>query len=138
MDNLNVTMLNDQFNMYYAAAKRAYEAGNGALAKRSYMLAADTLLKLAKVSSPKLKQARLERAKRLLQIADGIGAAVERKTIPAGSDDDEEQGTHLFSRDTYFLCTPKRDREYEEVFADRHDLNGRRIKATMYVRKYVD
>ena len=51
---------------------------------------------------------------------------------------DEEQGTHLFSRDTYFLCTPKRDREYEEVFADRHDLNGRRIKATMYVRKYVD
>lgn len=52
--------------------------------------------------------------------------------------DDEEQGTHLFSRDTYFLCTPKRVREYEEVFADRHDLNGRRIKATMYVRKYVD
>ena len=52
--------------------------------------------------------------------------------------DDEEQGTPLFSRDTYFLCTPKRDREYEEVFADRHDLNGRRIKATMYVRKYVD
>lgn len=52
--------------------------------------------------------------------------------------DDEEQGTHLFSRDTYFLCTPKRDREYEEVFADRHELNGRRIKATMYVRKYVD
>ena len=52
--------------------------------------------------------------------------------------DDEEQGTHLFSRDTYFLCTPKRDREYEEVFADRHELNGRRIRATMYVRKYVD
>ena len=52
--------------------------------------------------------------------------------------DDEEQGTHLFSRDTYFLCTPKRDREYEEVFADRFALNGRRIRATMYVRKYVD
>lgn len=52
--------------------------------------------------------------------------------------DDDEQGTYLFSRDTYFLCTPKRDREYEEVFADRFDLNGRRIRATMYVRKYVD
>lgn len=38
--------------------------------------------------------------------------------------DDDEQGTHLFSRDTYFLCTPKRDREYEEVFADRHERNG--------------
>ena len=24
--------------------------------------------------------------------------------------DDEEQGTDLFRRDTYFLCTPKRDR----------------------------
>ena len=38
--------------------------------------------------------------------------------------DDEEQGTHLFSRDTYFLCTPKRDREYEEVFADSGRYNA--------------
>lgn len=53
----------------------------------------------------------------------------------------EEQsflGTYLFSRDTYFLCTPKRDREFEEVFADRVDLNGSRIKTAMYLRRYVE
>ena len=41
MDDLTVSMLNDQFNMYYSAARKAYEEGNGALAKRSYMLAAE-------------------------------------------------------------------------------------------------
>lgn len=90
MDNLEATALNDKFNMYYSAARRAYESGNGALAKRSYMLAADVMLQLAQISSPKLKQARLERAKRLVEIAEGIGAAVKRKTMPAGNDEDEE------------------------------------------------
>ena len=52
--------------------------------------------------------------------------------------DDDALGTYLFSRDTYFLCTPKRDREFEEVFADRVDLNGSRIKTAMYLRRYVE
>lgn len=51
---------------------------------------------------------------------------------------DDELGTYLFSRDTYFLCTSKRDREFEELFADRADLNGKRIKTAMYVRAYID
>ena len=51
---------------------------------------------------------------------------------------DDEPGTYLFSRDTYFLCTSKRDREFEELFSDRADLNGRRIRTAMYVRTYID
>lgn len=51
---------------------------------------------------------------------------------------DDELGTYLFSRDTYFLCTSERDREFEELFSDRADLNGRRIKTAMYVRTYID
>lgn len=47
-------------------------------------------------------------------------------------------GTYLFSRDTYYRCTPKRDREYEETFADRISINGKRISAMVYVRKYID
>lgn len=90
MDDLTVSMLNDQFNMYYSAARKAYEEGNGALAKRSYMLAAETLLKLAKHSSPKLKEARVARAKRLVEIAEGIDAAVVRKTFPAGGENEGE------------------------------------------------
>lgn len=51
---------------------------------------------------------------------------------------DEVLGTYLFSRDTYYRCTPKRDREYEEIFADRIFINGKRISAMVYVRKYID
>ncbi len=51
---------------------------------------------------------------------------------------DDEPGTYLFSRDTYFLRTAKRDREFEELFADRADLNGRRIRTAMYVRTYIN
>lgn len=61
-----------------------------ALAKRSYMLAAETLLKLAKHSSPRLKEARVARAKRLVEIAEGIDAAVVRKTFPAGGENEGE------------------------------------------------
>lgn len=50
----------------------------------------------------------------------------------------DEPGTYLFSRDTYFLRTAKRDREFEELFADRADLNGKRIKTAMYVRTYIN
>ncbi len=84
MDDLSLSVLNDKFNMYYAAARKAYEEGNGVLCKRNYMLAAQTLLELAKQSSPKLKEARVARAKRLVEIADGIDAAVVRKKFPAG------------------------------------------------------
>ena len=50
----------------------------------------------------------------------------------------DEYCTYLFSHDTYYLCTPKRDREYEAVFADRIHVNGKRIHTDMYARKYVD
>ncbi len=92
MYDLNVSMLNDQFNMYYSAARKAYDSGNGALAKRNYMLAAETLLKLAEHSSPKLKQARLKRARRLVEIAENIDAAVVRKSFPAGNAEGGEDG----------------------------------------------
>ncbi len=86
MEDLSISVLNDKFNMYYAAAQKAYNEGNGAMAKRNYMMAAQTLLELAKVSSPKLKEARVTRARRLIEIADGIDGAVARKTFPAGSE----------------------------------------------------
>ena len=44
----------------------------------------------------------------------------------------------LFSHDTYYARTPKREREYEEVFADRIRINGKRIRTAMYSRTYVE
>lgn len=72
MEDLNISILTDQFNLYYESAKKAQQLHNGALAKKNYIAAADTLLKLAKISSPELKKARIERAKRLLDLAEQV------------------------------------------------------------------
>lgn len=47
-------------------------------------------------------------------------------------------GGLLCSHDTYFLRTHERDLEYEDFFFDRLDLDGKRIPALMYSRKYID
>ena len=47
--------------------------------------------------------------------------------------------THLISQDTYYLRTPKRDVEYNIIFKVRgKNIDGKRIRSTMYTRKYVD
>ena len=47
--------------------------------------------------------------------------------------------THLISEDTYYLRTPKRDVEYNIIFKVRgKNIDGKRIRSTMYTRKYVD
>ena len=47
--------------------------------------------------------------------------------------------THLISEDTYYLRTPKRDVEYNIIFKVRDkNIDGKRIRSTMYTRKYVD
>lgn len=51
---------------------------------------------------------------------------------------DELYGSYLFSRDTYYRCTPKRDRQFEDAFADRLNVNGKRIPTSMYARRYID
>ena len=91
MYDMNMSVLDDKFNMYYSAARKAYSAGNGAQAKRNYMLAAETLLELAKLSTPRLKEARVQRAKRLLEIAENIDGAIARNKFPAGSAEDEKE-----------------------------------------------
>lgn len=41
------------------------------------------------------------------------------------------------SRDTYYVRTAKRDKDYETVFAVRRHIDGKRLPSTMYTRKYV-
>ena len=70
MSDLDLNLLVDTFEMYHSAAKRAEEKGDFFLAKRNYLLAAETMMKMAKLSSPQLKQARVQRAKRLIELAN--------------------------------------------------------------------
>ena len=44
----------------------------------------------------------------------------------------------VISNDTLYRRTKKRDREYERIFWERKQINGKRIPSTMYARTYVD
>ena len=44
----------------------------------------------------------------------------------------------VISNDTFYHRTKKRDREYERIFWERKQINGKRIPSTMYARTYVD
>lgn len=44
----------------------------------------------------------------------------------------------LFSHDTFYLRTRKRDRQYEDYYFDRKNIDGKRLPTTMYARRYVE
>ncbi len=50
----------------------------------------------------------------------------------------EIQGAALVSVDVFYKRTKERDVMYEKVFAKRWHLNGRRIRSSMYTRRYVE
>ena len=47
-------------------------------------------------------------------------------------------GKELFSVDTFFKRTKFRDKQFEFVFADRTNIDGRRLPTTAYSKNYVD
>lgn len=49
----------------------------------------------------------------------------------------EQEDNVVFSFDTYYLRTKKRDRIYEKAFADKKHIDGKRLPTTMYARKYI-
>lgn len=44
----------------------------------------------------------------------------------------------IMSQDTFYKRTKKRDKIYEEVFADKQNINGKRLPSVMHSRTYVD
>ena len=51
---------------------------------------------------------------------------------------DEEYGNILFSHDTYYRRSARRDKIYETAFAKRIRKDGKRIHTSKYARKYID
>ena len=85
----DIELLNSTFELYMQKGKEAKEKGNYALAKRNFMLAGETMMKIAKVSQGKLKEVRLNRAKRIVELSDRIGTEKEKKKEDASDEDDE-------------------------------------------------
>lgn len=51
---------------------------------------------------------------------------------------DDRLGSQAMSFDTYFVRTRERDLLYEMFYADRMDIDGKRIHTAMYTRTYID
>jgi len=45
---------------------------------------------------------------------------------------------NIYSQDTYYRRTKKRDKYYEKTFVDKININGKRLHSTSYSRKYID
>ena len=50
----------------------------------------------------------------------------------------DEFNNVVFSFDTYYRRTKKRDKIYEKAFAARKYIDGRRLPITMYARTYIE
>ena len=81
-NSTELNTLSQKFDIYYDNAKKYEMSGQLSLAKRNYYLSAETLMEMAKLSSPKLAQVKFERAKRLIEVAENLSA--ERKSSIRG------------------------------------------------------
>ena len=91
----NMTVLSDTFDLYMRKGKEAKDKGNLTLAKRNFLLAGQTMMQMAKQSQGKLKEARMERARTLVDLSENLGKKpikVEKKndnnSSSEGEDDD--------------------------------------------------
>lgn len=93
MEKPSITVLSDTYDLYMRKAKDAKEKGNLSLAKRNFLLASQTMMEMAKQSSGKLKEIRMDRARRLVKLTENIDKKpekIERKSSE-GNDEDDDQ-----------------------------------------------
>lgn len=51
---------------------------------------------------------------------------------------DKKENNIIFSYDTFYRRTKKRDAEYEQIFFERKRIDGKRLPTAMYARTYID
>lgn len=80
------------FDASYNAARAAQSSGLYNKAKRDYYKAAELMTELAKLAGPKQKAARVERAKRIMAIADALPDSAPIKAAPRSADTPDDGG----------------------------------------------
>lgn len=93
--------LYDTFNIYYNRGMEAKENGNQDLAKRNLLLAAETLLKMAKESKGEYQKSQMDRANRLMELANNLNIDVKprvnnaKNPNQAQKEEEKEEGTQF-------------------------------------------
>ena len=92
MEETNMNVLSDTFNLYMKKGKEAKDRGNLTLAKRNFLLASETMMQMAKQSAGKLKEVRMDRARRLVDIAENLHKKPEKinKKDDENTEEDED------------------------------------------------
>ena len=90
MKETSITVLSETFDLYMANGKKAKEKGNITLAKRNFMMAGETMMRMAQLSKGKLKEVRLQRARRLVELADNLTKKPEKINKKDDSEKTEE------------------------------------------------
>lgn len=87
----NINVLSDRFNLYMQKGKDAKAKGNFSLARRNFLLASEVMMQMAQLSSGSLKEVRMERARKLVTIADNLGKEKVTSEKPKNETSQEEE-----------------------------------------------
>lgn len=87
MKEQSISVLSDTFDLYMKKGKEAKEKGNLALAKHNFLLAGQTMMQMAKQSKGQLKEVRMTRARRLVDIAENL----EKKPVKTNQEEEKDE-----------------------------------------------
>ncbi len=72
-DGIELNHLSQKYDVYFSNAKKYQSEGKLDLAKRNYLLSAEALMQMAKLSSPQVAKVKFDKAKHLIAVADSLG-----------------------------------------------------------------
>lgn len=87
MKEQSISVLSDTFDLYMKKGKEAKEKGNLVLAKHNFLLAGQTMMQMAKQSKGQLKEVRMTRARRLVDIAENL----EKKPVKTNQEEEKDE-----------------------------------------------
>ncbi|MGN1201593.1 MAG: ATP-binding protein [Candidatus Caccovivens sp.] len=90
MTETSMNVLSDTFDLYMKKGKEAKTKGNISLAKRNFLLASQTMMQMAKQSQGKLKEVRMERARRLVELSDNLTKTPVKNSKDDSSKEEDE------------------------------------------------
>jgi len=85
MSQIQQQLLLDSYERYYKRGITAHEQGDAATAKKSLLKASESLFKLARNSPPQLRDMRLEKAGKVLKLAQSIKVDASSQDKPAAA-----------------------------------------------------
>ena len=85
MSQIQQQLLLDAYEGYYKRGITAHEQGDAATAKKSLLKASESLYKLARDSPPQLREMRLEKAGKVLKLAQSIKVDASSQDKPAAA-----------------------------------------------------